>query len=380
MREMRIEGFRSVRSLSFAPGPVCALVGGPSVGKSNVLAAVWMLLHGGAPDPAAGDVAAGDGSAVRLGASLVGGGEISLEATPPAPAVRRGPAVRTVLLPASERSGSLVADPPAEPFPAVVDSSSAAPAAALLGAVEQLSERGERGLVLLIEEPELFLPPQSQRYLHRLLRTFAEAGNQVLYSTHSAAFLDVGRLDEVALVDWSPARGTTIVHPEPLRGAAGFRALSELDAERSELFLARAALLVEGRTEKLTLPFVFRALGHDADRLGISIVECGGKPNIPLFVRICEAARVPYVAMHDRDAPVGRKPIHGERVLNAQIQELAGPEHVVVLTPDFEGEAGLYGHSHKPERAWARFSALAPGDVPEPLRLAVERVVALARR
>jgi predicted ATP-dependent endonuclease of OLD family len=201
----------------------------------------------------------------------------------------------------------------------------------------------------------------------------------VLYSTHSAAFLDVGRLDEVALVDWSPARGTTIVHPEPLHGAAGFRALSELDAERSELFLANAALLVEGRTEKLTLPFVFRALGHDADRLGISIVECGGKPNIPLFVRICEAARVPYVAMHDRDAPAGRKPIHGERVLNAQIQQLAGPERVVVLTPDFEGAAGLRARSHKPEHAWEHFSALATGDVPAPLRDAVERVVALAR-
>ena len=91
-----------------------------------------------------------------------------------------------LFLPASERSGRLVADPPAEPFPVVVDSSSAAPAAALVGAVEQLVERGERGLVLLIEEPELFLPPHTQRYLHRVLRTFAEAGNQVLYSTHSA--------------------------------------------------------------------------------------------------------------------------------------------------------------------------------------------------
>jgi hypothetical protein len=109
-------------------------------------------------------------------------------------------------------------------------------------------------------------------------------------------------------------------------------------------------------------------------------VECGGKPNIPLFVRICQAARVPCVAMHDRDAPAGRKPIHGERVLNAQIQELAGPEHVVVLTPDFEGAAGLHAHSHKPERAWERFSALATGDVPAPLRAAVERVVELARR
>ena len=246
--------------------------------------------------------------------------------------------------------------------------------------MEELCERGESGLVLLIEEPELFLRPQAQRYLHRLLRTFAEVGNQVLYSTHSPAFLNVGRLEELALVEWGPERGTTIVHPEPLPADESFRALSELDAERSELLLARAVLLVEGRTEKMTFPFVFRALGYDADRLGISIVECGGKPNIPLFVRICETAHVPYVAVHDRDAAPGKKPIAGERVLNAEIAELAGPERTVVLAPDFEAVAGLRGRSHKPARAWERFSAIPSAEVPAPLRLAVELVVELARR
>jgi predicted ATP-dependent endonuclease of OLD family len=232
--------------------------------------------------------------------------------------------------------------------------------------------------VLLIEEPELFLRPQAQRYLYRLLRTFAEAGNQVLYSTHAPAFLNVGRLDELALVDWDEDAGTTIVHPDPLPADESFRAFSELDAERSELFLARAVLLVEGRTEKLAFPFVFRALGIDPDRDGISIVECGGKPNMLLFARICEAARVPYVVVHDRDAAPGRKPIRGERVLNAQIASLAGTERTVVLAPDFEAIAGLRGRSRKPARAWERFSSIEGGPVPAPLRLAIERVVAAA--
>lgn len=124
----------------------------------------------------------------------------------------------------------------------------------LVAALEALCDADEHGLVLLIEELELFLRPQAQRYFYRLLRAFAERGNQVLYSTHEPAFLN------------------------------------ELDAERSELFLASAALLVEGRTEKLTFPFVFRALGHDADREGVTIIDCAGKPNMPLFIRICRAA------------------------------------------------------------------------------------------
>ena len=131
----------------------------------------------------------------------------------------------------------------------------------------------------------------------------------MLYSTHSSSFLNVGRLEELALVDYGPVTGTTIVQPEPLLPDESFRAVSELDAERSELFLAEAVLLVEGRTEKIAFPFVFRALGYDIDREAISIIECGGKPNVLLFVAICLAVRVPFLVVHDRDAAPGKKPI-----------------------------------------------------------------------
>jgi predicted ATP-dependent endonuclease of OLD family len=244
-------------------------------------------------------------------------------------------------------------------------------------AFETLCRAGESGLVVLIEEPELFLRPQAQRYLYRLLRTFAEAGNQVVYSTHAPAFLNVGRLEELALVSRDPEAGTTIVHPEPLDADESFRALSELDAERSELFLARAAILVEGRTEKLVFPSVFAALGHDLDRDQISVVECGGKSNIPVFARICIACRIPFVVVHDRDAEPGKNPIPAEVALNDLIADVAGRERVVVLAPDFEAVAGLRGHSGKPERAWRHFSEESVG-VPEPLARVVRLALAAA--
>ena len=46
---LRIRGFRSAHDLLLRPRAVCALVGEAGVGKSNVLAAVWMLLDQAAP-------------------------------------------------------------------------------------------------------------------------------------------------------------------------------------------------------------------------------------------------------------------------------------------------------------------------------------------
>jgi len=174
-------------------------------------------------------------------------------------------------------------------------------------------------------------------------------------------------------------RGVTSV--EQLRAIDvddAFRVMCEFDAERSELFLARAAVLVEGMTEKVLLPLVFRALGHDADREQISIVECGGKSNLPLFVEICRRARVPYVVVHDSDVHPGLEPNQAEVKLNALIRSRAGEDHTVVLEPDLEGTFGYRGRVHKPERAWSRLAHARPEDIPQPLVRAVRLALAAA--
>jgi len=169
---------------------------------------------------------------------------------------------------------------------------------------------------------------------------------------------------------------TTVERLRSIDADDAFRVLCEFDAERSELFLSRAVILVEGMTEKITLPFVFQALGHDPDREQISIVECGGKSNLPLFIEICRRARVPCVVVHDSDLRPGRDPVEAELELNALIRRGAGARRTVVLEPDFEGVAGFRGRAHKPERAWRRLAHARPDELPEPLvravRLAIE--------
>jgi len=385
-----IQGYRAARELEFEPGSVCALVGEASSGKSTVLTAIWTLLEAAAPPPTIDDVAReAAGGRIHLEAD-VAGGTIFLDARPPdtlnlnragAPPVLFLPAnlrSRTMAAPATGRGAADVAEllrpPSADHHWAAADGG-----LALVTGMEKLLASNLRHFVLLIEEPELYLSPHAQRRLYRVLRGLAQRGNQILYSTHAPVFLSVDRLEELALVRHAPGHGTTLFQPEPLAEAESFRALSEFDSDRAELFLARCALLVEGRTEKMTFPLVFQALGVDPDREGILVLECGGKGNMPLFARICNACDVPYVVVHDRDAPHGAKPVESERVVNRQIREVAGKRRTVVLTPDFEAVSGVKSgnRARKPQKALRRYRG--NGDVPDALRVAVDKVVRAAR-
>jgi hypothetical protein len=398
LERLRVRGFRSALDVSLTPGRLCAFVGEANAGKSNLLLAVRALLDPQAAQFSTDDVAPNGDGQIVIDGRLAGIGELTLTTRPPGPLHHSGqqaPAVaflpgelRTDVLiaPAGEPGGAHVA-PALDRFVTVLaeqsgggaDSSATGPAVSFVGALEACCNLDVRGVTLLIEEPELYLRPQAQRYLYRLLRRFADAGNQVMYSTHSPSFLNVARLEEIALVQRHSDSGTSVLQPEPISPDDDFRVLTEFDAERSELFLSRAALLVEGQTEKLALPFVFDALGHDLDHEGISIVACGGKSNIPLFARVCKATGVPFVAAYDSDAPAGKRPAYSTRLLNALIADIAGPERIVVFAPDFEAAAGLSGHRHKPEQAWRRLQALRPEQIPTPLLDAVRRVLALAR-
>jgi predicted ATP-dependent endonuclease of OLD family len=375
-----IHGFRGARDVELAPPPLCALVGEASGGKSTVLTAIWMLLESAAPVPNANDVTQGANSGrIRLEASA-SGQTLFLDARPPATLnLNREGAPPVVFLPTARRGGDLVsvATHPRASRPAELIRS----AGDLSGAVERLVAARVRGLVVLIEEPELYLSPQAQRHVYRLLRSLADRGNQVLYSTHASTFLSVAHLDELALVrQGTNAAGMALLQPEPLPSDESFRALAEFDAERAEMFLSRAVLLVEGLTEKLALPFVFEALGYEPDSEGILILETGGKANMSLFARMCNECGIPYVVLHDRDAPRGKPPNESERVTNQAIADVAGRARIVQLIPDFESVIGLKPRSRrsrKPERAYRRFSGGRP--VPDELVEAVERVVAAAR-
>jgi predicted ATPase len=368
LTSVRVRNFRTAREIELHAAELNAFIGQAGAGKSNVLAALRVLLDP-ATEPAPGDVTFGQQD-ISIEGTLASGDTVSLGDRHAAPSVWS--------FPASLRDGALVLADPAAPMFADALAAEIAPRLAFVRALEVCVEEVS-GVVFLIEEPELFLTPQGHRYVYRLLRRVAEAGNQVFFSTHAPGFLNVARLDEIHRVSRDSKGVTTVVRLQPVPVDDEFRAMCEFDAERGELLMSRAAVLVEGMTEKLSFPYMFSALGYDVDRLAISIVECGGKANLPLFVEICHRADVPCVAVFDTDVAPGRKPNAGATNLNRLIRDAAGADRVVELEPDFEGALGFTARGHKPEKAFRLLSELQPEDVPAPFERLVELTLSIAR-
>ena len=150
---------------------------------------------------------------------------------------------------------------------------------------------------------------------------------------------------------------------------------------------------MEGSTEKVALPLLFRALGHDINRLGISIVEVGGKTKLPLFVSVCEALQIRVVVLADHDvrevdtsaSEAHQKEQHKRNSdhtrWNANLETAcAATDTLFWMKPNFEVECGLpHAEGEKIDRALERFSDAGEGDVPLRLQQVVAKVVALAQ-
>src|SRR4029079_14399879 len=82
LKWITIQGYRAARALEFEPGPLMALVGEASSGKSTLLTAIWTLLEAAAPPPTIEGISHGTRGRIHLEAELERG-SIFLDATPP---------------------------------------------------------------------------------------------------------------------------------------------------------------------------------------------------------------------------------------------------------------------------------------------------------
>jgi len=204
---------------------------------------------------------------------------------------------------------------------------------------------GDVQRILLIDEPEAFLHPPTVRNARESLYDFALKNPewQVIATTHSPIFIDLSK------------DHTTIVRVDPSVSEQHFVStdlVSFAEDERTRLQMVRACnpvvnefffyeniVLVEGPTEHLVVK-------HVADKLGIElhVIDCMGKGNVPLFARILNHFKMPYVVIHDSDTPKFKRKnamvASGTWTLNARIRAAALEAKlgkVFTQFPHFEG-------------------------------------------
>lgn len=217
---------------------------------------------------------------------------------------------------------------------------------------EKPKRKSSDSTYFFFEEPELFLHPQAQRELYISLKILAEANNQVVLCTHSSSFLDLEDYKSICIVSKENSKTTIKQFTSKLFTAdekTNFNLVYWLNPERSELFFASKVILVEGATDKTIIPILAKNIGQY--KFQYSIVECGGKDSIKLYVKLLNCFKIPYVAVYDKD----HQSYKGQDAKNSadissdhiekEIDSTIGKS--VILDNDIEEEVGIQGKQDK---------------------------------
>lgn len=174
---------------------------------------------------------------------------------------------------------------------------------ALLTMIADLKER--QSVIFAMEEPEIALPPHTQRRVTRFVKK--EMG-QAIVTSHSPYVIEQFEPDAIVMLshDDSGAVDGTPIDP------AGIK-LKSYRAQRrqfSEAILSRGVIVVEGETEASIIPVAAAVLeqsDHDyvhPDLSGITVFTANGDGDVPRWAPIFRAlGKVPFGMVDKQDPP-----------------------------------------------------------------------------
>lgn len=224
---------------------------------------------------------------------------------------------------------------------------------ALLSIIAELKQ----SVIFAMEEPEIALPPHTQK---RIINSLRQKSAQAIFISHSPYVLEEFDPGQVLVLKRTVGvmTGIAAAYPPAVKPKA-YR--TEFRTRFCEALLARYVLVLEGRTEFDALPAAARRLGDlDATRfkslenLGVAIVDARGETNVaPLGAFFRSLGKVVF-AVFDKQSPEALAAIAAS-VDYAYESATKGFENLV-----------LYGASEAALRSYAA-AVVAAGDWPQHL-------------
>ena len=167
------------------------------------------------------------------------------------------------------------------------------------------SEIRERSIMFAFEEPELYLHPQIGRVTYQALKTLSST-YQILLCTHSAHFVNLEDYRDIVVIrKLNQTEGTSSyktsgeLFEDDYEQKQRFNMIQFFNPDRNEVFFAKRVALVEGATEKALFPLLARRLKMFDYR--VSIIDCGGKHNLGLYMKVLNAFKIPSITLYDED-------------------------------------------------------------------------------
>jgi predicted ATPase len=202
-------------------------------------------------------------------------------------------------------------------------------------------------LILLLDEPGLFLHAKAQEDLLRYFESELKPNHQLIYSTHSPFMVDANHFDRIRIVQDKSIDSDVELPPEqegtkvvvdvleatgdslfPLQGALGYEIYQSL-------FIGPNTVIVEGVSDLLYIQAIYGLLGQSGKAAldpRWTITPVGGADKIPTFAALIGSQRAMNVAtLMDFEKK------HQQMVENLYKKKLLEKSHVLTFA-DFTGQ------------------------------------------